>query len=205
VSPDTITTIALAVLSAIGTSGGVAAGVRRVSATATTLMVAGGPAVQGMSAATATLIGAGLAVAGTLLGVFVGLVVEYWLRRRGELRLDASPQWRKYGEGSRQFAMRLFDDRDVNISLWDAQVEFYRGTESIGTLFVHAEGTSDELGPIDLESRKSVYLTAQVNAGWPQEVSSEQARSANRVEFVATRIPGGKKVRKSLPLWDDAY
>jgi hypothetical protein len=66
-----------------------------VSATATTLIVAGEPAVQGMSAALATLYGALIAGVFTLLGITVGLVVEHWLRRRGELRIDTSPKWER--------------------------------------------------------------------------------------------------------------
>jgi hypothetical protein len=190
----------------------VAASVRGVSATETTLMVAGEPAGQGISAATATLLAGGLAVVGTLLGVVVGLMVEYLLRRRGELRIDTSPQW---GKSFRvdwvgRISIRFFNDRDVNISLWDAQVEFYRGAELIGSLIPtmkrwDAEDVEDKDkgAPIDLESRKSLYLEMVVDAT-DVEGLSEQASSANRMAFVATRIPGGKKVRKSLPLWDDA-
>ena len=195
-----------------------------MSATATTLMVAGGPAaIQGMSAATATLIAGGLAVAGTLLGVVVGLLVEYRLRRRGEV-LTQARAWTGFGRGDwsfwgQTFEVRFFNNRDVNISLWDARVEFYRGGNLLNSIPTQrTDGTGDEVGPIDLESRKSVYLEMLVlpNLAEMEEAYDEQAETsdliekirarlgnADRVEFVATTIPGRQEVRKPLPLWDD--
>jgi hypothetical protein len=183
----------------------VAASVRGVSATETTLMVAGEPTGQGISAATATLIAGALAVVGALLGVVVGLVVEYWLRRRGELRIQARTEWAMDPvPWARKLDIRFFNDRDVNISLWDPQVEFYQGAELLLTapierMILDEEGAPVELDPIDLESRKSVYLT-EVGVFLEIEERAHVA-SADRVDFVATRIPGGRRVRKTLPFW----
>jgi hypothetical protein len=127
-------------------------------------------------------------------------------KTRGERRIEAEDAWRTPNESTYELAMRFFNDRDVNISLWDAEVELYRGADFIGTFIPTirrwvVDGRGDELGPIDLESRKSVYLVVEVDAGCQER---EEARSADRVEFVATKIPGGKKVREPLPLWADA-
>ena len=61
--------------------------------------------------------------------------------------------------------------------------------------------TGGEVGPIALESRKSVYLAMRVAA--EGEEMLDLLKSADRVEFVAKAIPSGEEVRKSLSLWDD--
>src|SRR5215208_1517055 len=108
-----------------------------------------------MSAAQATLYGALIASVFSLLGVVVGVVVQYQLRRRGELFIQAR-SWAsrnlERGQAARRFEVRCFNERDVGISLWDARVEFYRGGKRLD--FIPAERADDieaEVGPIDLE------------------------------------------------------
>lgn len=157
-----------------------------------------------MSATQATLYGALIAGVFTLLGIVVGLVVEYQLRRRGEVRSEArawSGAGRKYERDEfRSFKMRFFNDRDVNIYLWDARAEFYRGAELIDTIPAwRAEGLDgvELVGPIDLESRKSVYPDMEVIAYG--EETLDRLKSADRVEFVATTIPGGGSCASPSP------
>jgi hypothetical protein len=101
---------------------------------------------------------------------------------------------------SRVFDARFFNDRDVNISLWDAEVACYRGGQLIDSFPPRPAGRrGHEVGPIDLESRKSVYMSLEL------EVEGEGLsllKESDRLEFVATTIPGGKRVRKALPTWD---
>jgi hypothetical protein len=144
----------------------------------------------------------------------VGLVVEHRLRRRGEVRIEQrSWLWdRRIPSHQRMFEVRFFNDRDVNISLWDARVEFYRGAELLDSLpafkafatLIDDAGRpveGEEVGPIDLESRTSVYRQMEVHA--ESDEMLERLKSADRVEFVATTIPGGGQVRKALTSWDD--
>ncbi len=99
------------------------------------------------------------------------------------------------------FEVRFFNDRDVNISLWDAEVECYRGGELIDSFPPRPAGRrGHEVGPIDLESRKSVFVAMELEA---EGEMLSILKSADRLEFVATTIPGGEQVRKSLPAWDD--
>lgn len=159
-----------------------------------------------MSAATATLIAGGLAVVGTLLGVVVGLVVEDRLRRRGEVRREVRA-WVGGQTGgiseSRVFEVRFFNDRDVNISLWDVKVEFYDGKELIASLPPkESAGTSPPVGPVDLPSRRSVFITMMVEA---DSELLEKLRRSDRSTLVATVTPGGKKVSNALRAWDPMY
>jgi hypothetical protein len=108
---------------------------------------------------------------------------------------------------TRIFDMRFFNDREVNIALWDVKVEYYRERSRIGTI-VPRPGPSpqppswapDEVEPIDLESRKSVYVSLQLVAEG-EELSL--VKSADQLQFVATMMPGDEKVSKPLPAWDD--
>jgi hypothetical protein len=53
-----------------------------------------------------------------------------------------------------------------------------------------------EVEPIDLESRKSVYISLQLVAEG-EELSL--VKSADKLQFVATMMPGDEKVSKRLP------
>jgi hypothetical protein len=81
-----------------------------------------------------------LGVVGTLGGGWWGQVLEDKRRRRGEVRREVSA-WAGGTTGTggdtewRTFDMRFFNDRDVNIALWDLQVEYYREGSLIGTIF----------------------------------------------------------------------
>src|SRR5215203_1849992 len=131
-SPDTITTITLAVLGFVGT------------------------------------------LVGSFGGVWWGQVLEGKRRRRGEVRreVNAWAGWTTSTSGgpeTRNFELRFFNDRDVNIALWDVKVEYYREGSLIDTIVPRSSsgGTGMEAGavePIDLESRKSAYLSLQLVA-----------------------------------------
>ena len=146
-----------------------------------------------------------LGILGVVIGVVVGVVIEYQLRRRGELHIQARP-WAsrdpERGQAARRFEIRCFNERDVGISLWDARVEFYQGDKRLDSIPAErADDTEAEVGPIDLEFRKSVYLEMMVVAESEEMLS--RLESADRVEFVATTIPDGGQVRKTLTAWND--
>jgi hypothetical protein len=103
--------------------------------------------------------------------------------------------------------MRFFNDRDVNIALWDVQVEYYLEGSLIGTIFPRpapvpqpTPGPPEVVEPIDLESRKSVYMSLQLVAEG-EELSL--LKSAEQLQFVATMMPDDEKVSKLLPARDD--
>jgi hypothetical protein len=105
---------------------------------------------------------------GSLAGFVVGLVVEYLLRRRGELRREIRA-WTGGRTGGRSeyrsIEVRLFNDKDVSIALWDAETEFYEGENLIDALSPkEAQGTNPPVGPIDVPSRHSVYVQMIVEA-----------------------------------------
>jgi hypothetical protein len=153
-----------------------------------------------------------LGLVGTLGGVWWGQVLEDRRRRRGEVRreVNAWAGWTTSTSGdteTRNFEMRFFNDRDVNIALWDVQVEYYREGSLIGTIVPRSTsgGTGTGLGPgevepIDLESRKSVYVSLQLVAEG-EELSL--VKSADQLQFVATMMPGDEKISKPLRAWDD--
>jgi hypothetical protein len=98
----------------------------------------------------------------------------------------ASPPGERSGEGrawvdettntagdteTRIFDMRFFNARDVNIALWDVKVEYYREGSRIGTIVPRPGPTPQpipvppqEVEPIDLESRKSVFVSLELVA-----------------------------------------
>jgi hypothetical protein len=166
---------------------------------------------RGMSPDTiTTIVLAVLGVVGTLVGSFGGVWWGQWLedkrRRRGEVRREVSA-WVEATTNTagdtetRTFDMRFFNDRDVNIALWDVEVEYYREGSQIGTIIPRpASVPPEEVEPIDLESRKSVYMSLQLVAEG-EELSL--VKSADQLQFVATMMPDDEKVSKPLPAWDD--
>lgn len=153
-----------------------------------------------------------LGVVGTLGGVWWGQVLEDRRRRRGEVRREvrAWVDWTTSTSGdteTRIFDMRFFNDRDVNVALWDVKVECYREGSLLDTIDPrpgpvpqHMPPPPTEVEPIDLESRKSVYKSLQLVAEG-EELSL--VKSADQLQFVATMMPGHEKVSKPLPAWDD--
>jgi hypothetical protein len=108
---------------------------------------------------------------------------------------------------TRIFDMRFFNDRDVNIALWDVQVEYYRKGSRIGAIVPRPASVPqsmptppEEVEPIDLESRKSVYVSLQLMA---EGEESPLVKSADQLQFVATMMPDDEKVSKPLPAWED--
>jgi hypothetical protein len=151
-----------------------------------------------------------LGVVGTLGGVWWGQVLEDRRRRRGEVRREVSAWmgWTTSTSGdteTRNFDMRFFNDREVNIALWDVGVEYYREGSLIDTIVPRSTSggagmETGEVEPIDLESRKSVYMSLQLVAEG-EELSL--LKSADQLQFVATMMPDNEKVSKPLPAWDD--
>ncbi|MBD0328275.1 MAG: hypothetical protein ICV68_17790 [Pyrinomonadaceae bacterium] len=101
----------------------------------------------------------------------------------------------------RRFDLRLFNDRDVNVSLWDPKVEFYKDGKLVEPPMVpltqfHAP---EESGPIDLPSRTTVLVAMHL-----EEAGERLARLklADRIRFVATVVPRGGQLSGDLPLWD---
>jgi hypothetical protein len=170
---------------------------------------------QGMSPDTiTTIVLAVLGVVGTLVGSFGGVWwgqrLEDKRRRRGEVRREVSA-WVEATTNTagdtetRTFDMRFFNDRDVNIALWEVQVEYYREGSLIDTIIprpapTQPMGAGEEVEPINLESRKSVYISLQLVAEG-EELSL--LKSADQLQFVATMMPDDEKVSKPLPAWDD--
>jgi hypothetical protein len=88
-------------------------------------------------------------IAGALIGVAFGQWLEDRRRSRGKLRREVRA-WSGGTTGtiseSRVFEVRFFKDRDVNISLWDAEVECYRGGELIGSMISQPAGHRGKSG-----------------------------------------------------------
>ena len=139
-------------------------------------------------------------------GLVSGLMVEYLLRRRGDVLVDVQ-SWRGGTRGSRtemrSFDAAFFNNKDINISLWSPRVEFFKGGERVASITPRV-GTMGQSGAIDLPSRITVEKTLSVDAGREQ---LDLLRSADRVEFVANVVPKGpfmqKRIMEALKTWDD--
>src|ERR687897_246019 len=151
-----------------------------------------------------------LGVGGTLAGVWWGQWLEDKRRRRGEVRREVRAWVEETTSTSgdtetRIFDIRFFNDRDVNTALWDVKVECYREGSLLVTISPRPVPPQhmpvpEEVEPIDLESRKSVYVSLQLVAEG-EELSL--VKSADKLQFVATMMPDDEKVSKRLPAWDD--
>jgi len=137
-----------------------------------------------------------------VVGLVAGLGVEYLLRRWGAVRREIQ-SWVGSSRGglveSRGFEATFFNDKDVNISLWNPKVEFRKDGRLLDTVDAAIRGRGPA-GPIDLPSRTSVEVTMYVEA---ERGSLELLRSADQVLFVASPVPRGKKLEEPLKLWDD--
>jgi hypothetical protein len=151
-----------------------------------------------------------LGVGGTLAGVWWGQWLEDKRRRRGEVRREVRAWVEETTSTSgdtetRIFDIRFFNDRDVNTALWDVKVECYREGSLIGTIDPRPVPPQhmpvpEEVEPIDLESRKSVYVSLQLVA---EGEKLSLVKSADQLLFVATMMPDDEKISKPLPAWDD--
>ena len=148
---------------------------------------------------------AGIGGVFTLLGVAAGQLLEDLRRRRGEIRREVRA-WVGGSVGGdveeRHFEVRFFNDRDVNIALWDPKVEFYEGESLIGRLAPQQSASQPPwwtpAGPIDLPSRTSVYKVMKVAAVGEL---LEQLKRSDRATFVATVVPGGRQLVEPLRRW----
>jgi hypothetical protein len=157
---------------------------------------------RGVSAATATLIAGGLAIIGTLLGVLVGLFGERYVRQFGALRCDIDA-WTGAQHASpgvpedRIFEVNFFNEKDVDLALWDVRLEFAQGNEEPERVSLRFADTGEWVSVLNLPSRVAVSRSMRVTAGGPV---LERARRANQVRFVGI-VPGGKEFGKDLPRW----
>jgi hypothetical protein len=101
----------------------------------------------------------------------------------------------------RGFDIRFFNDRDVNISLWDPRVEFSEKGRLVEPPMVPTTGPrgGTEIGPIDLPSRTSVSVTMHVAADGERLA---RLKRADRVRFVAIVVPTGEKLSEDLRPWE---
>lgn len=141
-----------------------------------------------------------------VVGLVAGLVVEHFLRRRGKVRREVR-SWTGGSRGgrteSRAFEATFFNDKDVNVALWNPRVEFHEGGRLVASVvpMVRNQGPS---GPIDLPSRTSVEVTLNLDASGDD---LSLYRSAHRLTFAAAVVPRGllmeRKVVEPLKRWDD--
>lgn len=160
-----------------------------------------------MDATAATLYGAAIAGLFTVIGVVAALVVEDRLRRRGEVRFEVR-SWvggttsTTSGE-SRVFEARFFNGRDVIVSLWNLEVEFYDGEAVIARMLPkRAANDPTRSGPtaepIELPSRTSVYQTTRLET---RGEFLEKVKGADRALFVAVVVPGNDRISAPLRPW----
>ena len=147
-----------------------------------------------MSAAMATMYGA--LVAGKDRRRRAG---EVSAESRGWIEEPGGEIVRPSGGGERRFQLRCFNDRDLNLALWDVRVEYYKGGTLLGYLTPETPAAY-LVEPIDLESRKSVYRFFWISTGGRE---LERLMSADRLELVATLMPDGVEMRATLPTWND--
>jgi hypothetical protein len=153
------------------------------------------------------------AVQGGIVGGLIGLLssqatlyVQRWLRERGELRCSVRA-WTNATAGTereeRSFELQFFNEKDVNLALWDIKVKFYKPGEPPVTRIPKAVpgtiGAGSTVSSLNLPSRVTTDYALVVKAN---EETQAQLKASDRAEFVGT-FPGGEGFTCEMPAWDD--
>jgi hypothetical protein len=151
-------------------------------------------------------------VVGGLVSLVVAVVllfVQRYLRQRGELHPEARWVRGGYSRGEserREFEVKFFNERDVNVALWEIRLEFYEGGKRTAYLKPDFAGDSGRgpVGVLNLPSRVAIARTMGVTVEEDTlEAARETLRPLRQAEsawFVGV-IPGGEEVRVRLPPW----
>jgi hypothetical protein len=158
-------------------------------------------------------------IAGSVVGVVVGLFGERWVRTRGKVRCDI--RW-SVGRGAggvdgpggvevqeRQLEATFLNYKDVAVTVWEMRVDFYEGGKPLNDKerpeaveFAGPRGgrrPSFELAT--LHPRTPVSRTVFVSPGRDEPRRQRAVEEADRIEFV-TVIEGAKDIRTRLAPWD---
>jgi hypothetical protein len=152
-------------------------------------------------------------IVGGLIGLLSSQVTLYFqrlLRERGKLRCSVRA-WTNARGGTereeRSFNISFFNEKDVNLALWDIKVKFHKESakerEYPITLVPRGDyGTSGAGSPfssLNLPSRVSIDYAMFLRAS---ETTQERLKASDRGEFVGV-LPGGEVFTCELPSWDD--
>jgi hypothetical protein len=162
-------------------------------------------------------------VVGGLVSLAVSVVVLFvqrLLRERGELHPEVA--WTSGGftggrsgrKGlGREFEVKFFNNRDVDLALWDIRLEFYKGSERTIRLSLNfADDPNRSLVRVlNLPSRIAISRTMEMvveGDSWDAvNPTLRLLKEADRAEFVGV-IPGGEEIREKLkgepPSWPRA-
>ena len=156
-----------------------------------------------------------MAVAGTLLGVVVGLIGERLIRRIGRVRCvigdgDWSGHMVEYRpDGSmpkeRHLQVAFVNGKELPVTIWEMGVEFYKGGKPLEewarpvVQFVDERGDPRPLGPVNLPPHMTMPLTLRVLPDRDDKL--REMEDVDKAVFVAT-LMGARDTRRELhPPW----
>jgi hypothetical protein len=157
----------------------------------------------------------------SLVVALVLILVQRRVRKLGDLRREItwtsggftggrSPGLKGLG---REFEAKFFNERDVDLALWDIRLEFYKGGECAARFSLNfADNTNrDAVRVLNLPSRIAISRTMEMvieRETWDLvNPTVRLLKQADKAEFVGV-IPGGEEIREELqgelPPWPRA-
>jgi hypothetical protein len=183
--------------------------VRRVTAVVEALLRGLSPEAQ------AAVIGglAGGLVGGvfTIIGVFLGLIGEPLLRRRGKVRCDIVRDTWQILVGTPEtpvespFEVTFWDGKEIPIAVMGVRMEFYKGRKMLEEWarpdLRFTTGGIIAPPPWNLPARETVVRTITVVADAESEDKQRELAKTDRAVFVASVVGARDKRKKLVPPW----
>lgn len=148
----------------------------------------------------------GVAVGGlvSLVVAVVLLFVQRYLRERGGLNPEIT--WTQGGHSMgesvrREFEVKFFNARDVDVALWDIRLEFYKEGRRTASLEPNFAGTPGPVRVLNLPSRVAIVreMGVEIKRDTLEAVRQEVLPliEADKAVFRGV-IPGGEEIREDL-------
>ena len=148
----------------------------------------------------------------TIIGVFLGLIGEPLLRRRGKVRCDIARDAWQIQVGTpetpveSQFDVTFWNGKEIPIAVMGVRMEFYKGKRKLeewarpDLVF----GTEEALlGPLpwNLPAREAVVQSIRVIADAESEDKQRELAKTDRAVFVASVVGARDKRKELVPPW----
>jgi hypothetical protein len=149
----------------------------------------------------------------TIIGVFLGLIGEPLLRRRGKVRCDIARDTWHIPVGTQEtpvespFEVTFWNGKEIPIAVMGVRMEFYKGTTMLeewarpDLVFEIADGGALEPLPWNLPAREAVVRTIRVVSDRENIQRQRKLAETDRAVFVASVVGARDKRKELVPPW----